>query len=246
MLGITAIAQDAIAALGTPTTFVAVNGLSTTATAGNLSFNITGSVQLNTNNITTTLGGIQVDPDVIAGSQLLNTQIGPYSVKGDALAVILQGENELETSVGNLSLTISGSTALSSLNTTMNVGAVDVISAINPSGVEADVTVGTNTQVVGTAVVQVSGNPMTLNLGNETAVVDVSVSVSSLSTLNVSQNSVSIDLNTPVDLTSNPMTASLGNVGTVGWSDVNQNVSNTWTNVNQNVTNVWTEVDIAA
>ena len=133
MLGITAIAQDAIAALGTPTTFVQVNGLSTTTNVGNVSFNITGSVQLNTNNITTTLGGIQVDPDVIAGSQLLNTQIGPYSVQGDALAVILQGENEIQTSVGNLSFTISGSTSLSSLNTTMNVGTVDVISAVNPS-----------------------------------------------------------------------------------------------------------------
>ena len=246
MLGITAIAQDAIAALGTPTTFVAVNSLSMTTTAGNVSFNITGSVQLNTNNITTTLGGIQVDPDVIAGSQLLNTQIGPYSVKGDALAVILQGENELETSVGNLSLTISGSTSLSSLNTTMNTGSVDVISAVDPVGVSANTIVGTNTSVIGTAVVQVSGNNLTASLGNGTAVIDMSVSVGGLSTLNTSQNSVTVDLNTPVDLTTNQITASLGNVGTVGWSDVNQNVSNSWTNVNQNVTNVWTEVDIAA
>jgi hypothetical protein len=246
VLGITAIAQDAIAALGTPTTFVAVNGLSTTATAGNVSFNITGSVQLNTNNITTTLGGIQVDPDVIAGSQLLNTQIGPYSVKGDALAVILQGENELETSTGTVSLTIDGIVSATGNNITTAAGTVDTIFAVNPVGVSVNTIVGTNTSVIGTAVLQVSGNPMTLDLGNETAVVDVSVSVSSLSTLNVSQNSVTVNLNTPVDLTSNPMTASLGNVGTVGWSDVNQNVSNTWTNVNQNVTNVWTEVDIAA
>jgi hypothetical protein len=246
VLGITAIAQDAIAALGTPTTFVAVNGLSMTATAGNVSLSITGSVQLNTNNITTTLGGIQVDPDVIAGSQLLNTQIGPYSVKGDALAVILQGENELETSTGTVSLTIDGIVSATGNNITTAAGTVDTIFAVNPVGVSVNTIVGTNTSVIGTAVLQVSGNPMTLDLGNETAVVDVSVSVSSLSTLNVSQNSVTVDLNTPVDLTSNPMTASLGNVGTVGWSDVNQNVSNTWTNVNQNVTNVWTEVDIAA
>lgn len=245
MLGITAIAQDAIAALGTPTTFVAVNGLSTTATAGNVSFNITGSVQLNTNNITTTLGGIQVDPDVIAGSQLLNTQIGPYSVKGDALAVILQGENDLQTSTGTVSLSIDGTVSLTGNNITTAAGTADAIFAVNPSGVQANTSVG-DVNLIGTATLELTGSQATISLGEELAVIDVSVTAATLTALSTSLNSVSVDLNTPVDLTGINMPASIGNTGTVGWSNVSLNVTNTWTEVNQATSNVWTEVDIAA
>lgn len=245
MLGITAIAQDAIAALGTPTTFVQVNGLSTTSSVGNVSFSITGSVQLNTNNITTTLGGIQVDPDVIAGSQLLNTQIGPYSVQGDALAVILQGENDLETSTGTVSLTIDGTVSLTGNNITTATGTADAIFAVNPTGVQANTSVG-DVSLVGTATLELTGSQATISLGEEVAVVDVSVTAATLTALSTSLNSVSIDLNTPVDLTGINMPASIGNTGTVGWSNVSLNVTNTWTEVNQAVSNVWTEVDIAA
>ena len=48
-------------------------------------------------------------------------------------------------------------------------------------------------------------------------------------------NSVTVEAKTPVDLTGFAMTLSEGTPGSVAWSDVDPNVSNTWT-----------EVDIAA
>ena len=48
-------------------------------------------------------------------------------------------------------------------------------------------------------------------------------------------NSVTVDLNTPVDVTGQQLTISEGNTGTIAWSNVDPGVSNTWV-----------EVDIAA
>jgi hypothetical protein len=84
-------------------------------------------------------------------------------------------------------------------------------------------------------VVQLSGQPITATLGEEDAVIDVSVSVGGLSTINTSINSVTTKLKTPVDLTGQNLTIATRTPSTVAWSDVNQNV-----------TNLWVEVDIAA
>ena len=235
MLGITAISQDAIAALGTPTTFAVVNGLQLNTSIGNLSFQITGSTLLSSQNISANTGNLQVDPDVIATGQPMQVNIGPYSIKGDALGVILQGENEMNVSTGALSFTITGSTILPSQNTTVAIGQFEVISAVNPLGDEATIVVGDVSQVTGTAVVQLSGQPITASLGEEDAVIDVSVSVGGLSTINTSINSVTTKLNTPVDLAGQNLTIATRTPSTVAWSDVNQNV-----------TNLLVEVDIAA
>ena len=141
----------------------------------------------------------------------------------------------MNVSTGALSFTITGSTILPSQNTTVAIGQFEVISAVNPSGVEATIINGGVSQVTGTAVVQLSGQPITASLGEEDAVIDVSVSVGGLSTINTSINSVTTKLNTPVDLTGQNLTIATRTPSTVAWSDVNQNV-----------TNLWVEVDIAA
>ena len=46
---------------------------------------------------------------------------------------------------------------------------------------------------------------------------------------------MTVDLNTPVDVTGQQMSISVGNTGTIAWS-----------NVDPGVANVWVEVDIAA
>ena len=48
-------------------------------------------------------------------------------------------------------------------------------------------------------------------------------------------NSVTVELNTPVDVTGQNMTLNVGTVGSIAWSEVDTTVSN-----------VWVEVDIAA
>ena len=103
MLGITAIAQSPIASLGGTNASVAVSGIELTTAVGAVTITIV-SKSYNTSNrckcLQLNLGAIQVDPDVIATGQDLSFVIGPYSIQADATGVILQGENELETSVG--------------------------------------------------------------------------------------------------------------------------------------------------
>ena len=67
-LGITAIAQDAIASLGTPTTVVSLTGLQVTANAGNITQTNSGSVQLTGVQAPMVTGQIQVDPDNTYGA----------------------------------------------------------------------------------------------------------------------------------------------------------------------------------
>ena len=106
MLGITAIAQSPIASLGGTNASVAVSGIELTTAVGAVTITAiqNPTIQLTGVTATTTLGAIQVDPDVIATGQDLTVRIGPYSIQADATGVILQGENELETAVGTLSV----------------------------------------------------------------------------------------------------------------------------------------------
>jgi hypothetical protein len=64
--------------------------------------------------------------------------------------------------------------------------------------------------------------------------------------LTTAEGSVTVDLNTPVDLTGIQLTISLNNPLITAWSPVAPNVTNTWTEVNTEDTNTWREVDIAA
>ena len=88
-LGIVAIAQDAIAALGTPTTFVQVTGQQINANAGNITQINTGSVQLTGVQATANTGQIQVDPDIEVTGLGMTTSIGPFSIKADVVTEVV-------------------------------------------------------------------------------------------------------------------------------------------------------------
>ena len=165
--GITAISQDAIAALGTPTTFAQVTGL----------------------NLTSAIGASQVDPDVIPVGQVLNTAVNAVGITAGGIHLPIG--NPMFTSTGTVSFTISGS-------------------------------------------VQLTGNAITATLGNGTASIDIDANVTGIN-MNLTLDSVEAKLNTPGDAQSLPLTVSVGTVGSLAWSEVSTDVTNTWV-----------EVDIAA
>ena len=86
---------------------------------------------------------------------------------------------------------------------------------------------------------------MTIAQGDETAFTDVTASVTGQA-LNTNEGSVTIDLNTPVNLTGQQLNTALNSPLITAWSNVDPDVTNTWTEVNEGVSNNWAEVDIAA
>ena len=236
MLGITAIAQSPIASLGGTNASVAVSGIELTTAVGAVSITAIQNPTIQPTGVTatTTLGAIQVDPDVIATGQDLTVRIGPYSVQADATGVILQGENELETAVGNVTLDIAVDAALTGAAMTSAVGDADATFTVAVSGIDLTTSTGT-LAATGDANVDVTTNLLTISDGEESVVIDVTVAVTGLTTMTTALNSVTVDLNTPVDVTGQQLTISEGNTGTIAWSNVDPGVSNTWV-----------EVDIAA
>ena len=236
MLGITAIAQSPIASLGGTNASVAVSGIELTTAVGAVTITAIQNPTIQPTGVTatTTLGAIQVDPDVIATGQDLTVRIGPYSIQADATGVILQGENELETAVGNVTLDIAVDAPLTGSAMTSAVGDVDATFPVAVSGIDLTTSTGT-LAATGDANVDVTTNLLTISDGEETVSIDVTATVTGLATMTTSLNSVTVDLNTPVDVTGQQLTISEGNTGTIAWSNVDPGVSNTWV-----------EVDIAA
>ena len=146
MLGITAIAQSPIASLGGTNASVAVSGIELTTAVGAVTITAiqNPTIQLTGVTATTTLGAIQVDPDVIATGQDLTVRIGPYSIQADATGVILQGENELETAVGNVTLDIAVDAPLTGAAMTSAVGDADATFTVAVSGIDLTTSTGTS------------------------------------------------------------------------------------------------------
>jgi hypothetical protein len=91
----------------------------------------------------------------------------------------------------------------------------------------------------------VTGVSASITLGEENAFIDVGVAVIGQE-LNTDEGSVTVDLNTPVDLTGQQLTVSLNNTKITAWEEIDPGVSNVWTEIDPGVSNVWTEVDLAA
>ena len=233
MLGITAIAQSPIASLGGTNASVAVSGIELTTAVGSVSITAiqNPTIQLTTNLLNTQTGAIQVDPDVNLTGEQLTTVIGPYSIQADATTTIIAGsEKELETSVGTLSITGDALVTPSGVSATSAVGQVDGVFTVLVSGNELNSVTGTIGPITGTATLSLTTNLLTISDGTATAIIDVTVEPSGIP-LASAMNSVTVELNTPVDLTGFAMDITQGNVGTVAWSDVDPNVSNTWVDV---------------
>ena len=238
MLGITAIAQSPLASLGGTNANVNVTGNQLTSAVGSVSITAiqNPTIQLTTNLLNTQTGAIQVDPDVIVTGEQLSFVIGTYSISADGNATIVAGpEKELETSVGAVTINANGSTILSGVNATTAVGQVDGVFTVLVTGNELDSETGTIGPITGTANVSVSTNLLTISDEPVDVSIDVTASITGLTLMTTAVASVTVDLDTPVDLTGQQMAANVGNTGTIAWSNVDPGVSN-----------VWVEVDIAA
>ena len=238
MLGITAIAQSPIASLGGTNANVDVTGIQLTTAVGSVSITAirNPTIQLTTNLLNTQTGAIQVDPDVIVTGQQISFVIGTYSVQADATTTIVAGpEKELETSVGTLTATGNGTAILTGVNATTAVGQADGVFTVLVSGNELESDTGTIGPITGNANVSATTNLLTISDQAVDVSIDVTASITGLTTMTTALASVTVDLDTPVDLTGQQMSISVGNTGTIAWSNVDPGVSN-----------VWVEVDIAA
>ena len=237
MLGITAIAQSPIASLGGTNASIEVTGIALTTATGSVSITAiqNPTIQLTGVTASTTLGNIQVDPDVIVTGEQLTTVIGPYSVQADATTTIVAGsEKELETSVGTVTLISAVDAPVTGINMTSAVGQVEATFTVLVDGL--DITTSTGTlAATGNANVNATTNLLTISDQAVDVSIDVTASVTGLTTMTTAIASVTVDLDTPVDLTGQQMSISVGNTGTIAWSNVDPGVSN-----------VWVEVDIAA
>ena len=168
MLGITAIAQSPIASLGGTNASVAVSGIELTTAVGAVSVTAIQNPTIQPTGVTatTTLGAIQVDPDVIATGQDLTVRIGPYSIQADATGVILQGENELETAVGNVTLDIAVDAPLTGAAMTSAVGDADATFTVAVTGLTTLTTALNAVTVDLTTPVDVTGQQLTISEGN--------------------------------------------------------------------------------
>ena len=238
MLGITAIAQSPIASLGGTNANVDVTGIQLTTAVGSVSITAiqNPTIQLTTNLLNTQTGAIQVDPDVIVTGEQLSFVIGTYSVSADGNATIVAGpEKELETSVGTVTINANGLTILSGVNATTAVGQVDGVFTVLVSGNELESETGTIGPITGTANVTAATNLLTISDEPVDVSIDVTASITGLTLMTTAVASVTVDLDTPVDLTGQQLSITEGNTGTIAWSNVDPGVSN-----------VWVEVDIAA
>ena len=238
MLGITAIAQSPIASLGGTNAFAAVSGIQLTSAVGSVSITAirNPTIQLTTNLLNTQTGAIQVDPDVNLTGELLSFVIGTYSVQADATTTVVAGpEKELETSVGTATVAANALAILSGVNATTAVGQADGVFTVLVSGNQLDSETGTIGPVTGTANVSASTNLLTISDQPVDISIDVTASITGLTLMTTAVASVTVDLNTPVDITGQQLSISEGNTGTIAWS-----------NVDPGVANVWVEVDIAA
>ena len=237
MLGITAIAQSPIASLGGTNASIEVTGIALTTATGSVSITAiqNPTIQLTGVTASTTLGNIQVDPDVIVTGEQLTTVIGPYSVQADATTTIVAGsEKELETSVGDVSFDIAVDAPVTGIDMTSAVGQADATFTVLVDGL--DITTSTGTlSATGDANVDATTNLLTISDQAVDVSIDVTASVTGLTTMTSAVASVTVDLNTPVDLSGQQLSISVGNTGTIAWSNVDPGVSN-----------VWVEVDIAA
>ena len=235
MLGITAIAQSPIAALGGTNASVEVTGITLASAIGSVNIGIVSNptIQVTGVTATTTMGAIQVDPDIIPTGQSLTTNIGPYSIQADGTAVVLQGENELQTAVGSVTLDITVDAPLTGAAMTTAVGTADATFTVNVTGIDLTASAGT-LSMTGDANVSATTNLLTISDDSVDISIDVTTSVTGFN-LTTAINSVTVELNTPADVTGQQLSISEGNIGTIAWSNVDPDVSN-----------VWVEVDIAA
>jgi hypothetical protein len=251
---------------------VSLTGQQLSTSLNSVSFTIDGSVALTTNLANLTLNSVSAFPIILVpvtapgtpttwganswGSGAwaenigLSTSIGTTTV--DIITAVNVTGQQLTTSLNSVSQTITGSVALTGQQLTLSLGE-EIITAngsVSLTGQQLTSALGT---VDPAPDAEVTGIQLTTTLNNA---VEIDIAVAALvfgQQLTTSLNSVAVNLNTPVNLTTNLATLSLGSVSTK--LDVTVNVTgfrltgttaqlyvSAWAPVNTGQSVNWTEV----
>ena len=239
----------------------------------NVSFSITGSVNLTTNLANLTLNSVDAFPIIFApvtapgtpttwganswGSGSWAENIGLELFEGNLTINVITPVNvigqQLTTSLNSVSFTIDGSVALTGQQLTLSLGEETITAngSVLLTGQELTLSEGT---VDPAPDAELTGIQLTTTLNNNG--IDIDIAVAAVVTgqqLTTSLNNVTINLNTPVNLTTNLATLSLGSVSNK--IDVTVNVTGftltgttaqlyvgAWAPVNTGQSINWTEV----
>ena len=203
----------------------------TSSLNNNVSFSITGSVDLTTNLANLTLNSVDAFPIILVsvtapgtpttwgasswGSGSWAENIGLELSEGNVTIDVITPVNvigqQLTTSLNSVSFTIDGSVALTGQQLTLSLGEETITANGSVSLIGQELTLSEG--IVDPAPdAEVTGIQLTTTLNNA---VEIDIAVAAVVTgqqLTTSLNSVTIDLNTPVNLTTNLATLSLGSV----------------------------------
>ena len=239
----------------------------------NVSFSITGSVDLTTNLANLNLNSVSAFETIFVpvtapgtpttwgsgswGSGAWAENIGLSTFVGNSTIDIITPVNvtgeQLTTSLNSVSFTIDGSVALTGQQLTLSLGEETITGTASVSLTGQELTLSEGT-VDPAPDAELTGIQLTTTLNNNG--IDIDIAVAAVVTgqqLTTSLNNVTINLNTPVNLTTNLATLSLGSVSNK--IDVTVNVTGftltgttaqlyvgAWAPVNTGQSINWTEV----
>ncbi len=202
---------------------------------GEFAWGVNYSVAVTGQSLSTAMGEETSFSDVtvsVTGQSLTSTQ-GIISLKGDFGIVVFAAEDQLDGVVGTATTAANADISVSGIGLSGGIGQVvpEPKVPVDVTGIQGTFSIG-SISLEQTTVEPVTGQTMSMSLGEESQVSKYPVTGSSLSS---SIGSVTLTIGADIDVSGITLSASIGNVVVTPWQEVNLGVSN-----------VWTEVDLAA
>ena len=107
------------------------------------------------------------DFSITAGSQSMSTNVGQVDLQIDGSPTIIPAEDQLDASLGTITLVQTTNESTTGQAMSMSVGTVDAVSSVTASGQAMSMSVGTALPVVSNSP-SVTGQSLTISLGTPT------------------------------------------------------------------------------
>ena len=203
---------------------------------GSFAWGVNFSVALTGQTLTSSIGEETAftDHTVQATGLELTSTFGLFSLVGDFGIVVFAAEDQLDFTFGTLSFEGDANVSVSSAGSLTGAVGTTVIGQKTPVDVTGSQITSTqgNISLVQTTIEPVTGQTITMSLGEEEVASVYPVTGSSLTSL---IGSVTVTGTANISVTGIKMTASVGNPRVTSWQEIDPGVNN-----------VWTEVDLAA
>lgn len=202
---------------------------------GEFAWGVNYSVAVSGQSLSTAIGEEVGLTDVtisVTGQSLTSTQ-GSISLIGDFGVVVFAADDQLDGIVGTATTSANADISVSGIGLSGGIGQVipEPKISVDVTGIQGTFSIG-SISLEQTTVEPVTGQTMSMSLGEESQVSKYPVTGSTLSS---SIGSVTLTIGADIDVSGITLSASIGNVAVTPWQEVNLGVSN-----------VWTEVDLAA